>query len=132
MVKEGSLDKSKRMSADQIQERLEVLYPLRYDIPSSRHIEQSINSIMQSLKRKEKGVSSGIVRAERYFIPTKYAEILEQLLLADSSLMPAAAKKKLLDVMNIAVSPKPGDWPPEEKIRQKVSSLKSKLKKQNG
>lgn len=63
-------------------------------------------------------------------MPKKYAEMLEQLILADSTLMPAGEEKKLLTVFKISAAAKPVDWPTEYKIRQKMSALKSKLKNQ--
>lgn len=63
-------------------------------------------------------------------MPSRYADKLEELLLADMTIMPAEGEQKFLTALNIQATEKPDDWPPADKIRQKMSSLKSKLKKQ--
>lgn len=61
-VVEGNVDKSKRMSGDQMQERLEAMFPARFDIPSAHHIGSSINAIRKRLAKKAKDAAAGIER----------------------------------------------------------------------
>lgn len=57
-------------------------------------------------------------------MPDQYAKKLKELVVADVKMKLADAEKTLLQALGIAESEKPSDWPPGDKINQKVGSIK--------
>lgn len=91
MVQIGNDEKGKRMSRDQMQDRLRVLYRSRFHIPSSHHIGQCINSNREALKKADEREGVTEQTSERYYIPAVYSTALEDLLSANRQLMPGEA-----------------------------------------
>lgn len=89
---------------------------------------QCVNSTRVALT-KEDGREGGAKQTFGwYYMPAVYAPALEDLLSSNRQLMPGEAEEELGKKLEIDLTQKPVEFPPAYKIKQKVSSLKQKMK----
>ena len=135
MYMNGAHDKTKRMSAFQMIERLRASYPNRYDIPSEQFVIRFITTQNTRLKTilKRGGAVGDLcteVYSQRKRIPQNVVQALEQLIReSNGTLQPRFAYDKLIELLQLDKLNLP-DWLPSEKtIKSKVSNLKAAMKK---
>jgi hypothetical protein len=126
----GRADSTKQMNSSVMLEELMRRYPGRYTLPGEIDIRREINSLFQSQKKEEaKAKRDGRYKAttERYAMPSKYVDEIKAQLILDPNVKPAQVLSHLRNqfASNGALTE---DFPPDEKIKQKVSSLKTSAK----
>lgn len=129
MVEQGN--KGRKLSTGQMQEQLQLLNPDRYNIPSTHHIDQYVKSVFASLKTVATASPAPKLQ-ERYRMPVIYSQNLELIVQNNMNIKVSEAETALLVALNITDSQKGPDFPNSERIKNKISSLKTKIRKQRG
>ena len=65
-------------------------------------------------------------------MPTIYAQALEEMLRTNITTKPANVKQLVVDVLNLRTDQLPEDFPTEQQLKSKASSLKTKIRKERG
>ncbi len=132
----GVLDKSRRMNAPIMLENLRSQYPRRYDLPSEQFVIRFIstqNARVKELQRRGEPLQnlSKELPAKKGRMAEKYVTALTEVLKSTGlSLRLADGKARLIEHMGLDKEELPGDFPEDLQLKRKVSSLKSKLRKE--
>lgn len=120
------------MSAAQMEEQIRIDHPNRYDIPNVHNIWAYVTKCLKAMKAAGNGTSvQGPQKAPHYSMPVAYAEVLETLIRKDPLMKHADGEQKLLTVMKFTSATKPPDFPPVDKLKAKLSSIKQRLRKEH-
>lgn len=88
MVVRGCAEKIKRLGASQMQEKMNLIYSTRLDIPAVHNITSYVNYCLRSLRKDVRRAVDGLPpETGRYSMPEKYATCLEEIVLEIQTLM---------------------------------------------
>lgn len=130
-----------RTASSLVKNALLARYPNNYDIPSEFHIKQAIQSL--SGNTLDEDSSAGMVvndvggcgDVEEFRqggggylgVPLVYAYVLRDMVLENRKFRPRYAKETLISRMNLDPDNLPVDFPQDKTIRNKISTLKTRL-----
>ncbi len=132
LVVRGHYDKGKKLSGPQMLEQLEAYYPNRMDLPSVYHIKNHVQTVLLSIRKAEKALKMGLTEVpskRNKCVPDEYAKVIEEIVREEPTIRPLQVVSKLMTRMGIDPNQKPQNFPERKKIAQKVSTVKTKLKK---
>ena len=133
---QGSVDNARKMSASQMREALKSKYPRTYDFPDEHFITRFISAQFYAQKKVGKAntlsasdlLSTAGMPARRRGVATPYAEAISSLLEGNDASMPRHIKHLVIGKMGMNSSNLPEDFPNDQTLKNRLSSLKSALR----
>lgn len=138
MVKQGNMNKTNKLSNGQMQEQLRMLYPDRLDIPTTYHINSLVTSHRGVLRDQDNDGNAcddgvdGATRNTQYRMPIRYVQCLDSILNGNPNITEPGMKTAQIMAMGSTMSELPEDFPTEEQIINKATTLKRNILKQRG
>ena len=123
----GKRNSSEKMSPSIMREKLKHQYPNRFSLPGETDIRGVISALIQKDNNKKQSTQT-----REAAVPDYVADIISDLISpsgGNPKLMPAAAYAAVRRIVIEQKGSLPDDFPEEDKIKSKVSAMKSTAKK---
>lgn len=124
----GSKDSAKKLSPSGMREALLKMYPGRFDIPSESYIQKAISAVFQKQKSGndvDEDIEGERIKMRQIYKDAIYATVQE----SGWTLKPAVGLEMIREQFRLPNMSFSADFPTRKQIKSRISSLKSKHKK---